>query len=234
MVYKSKGRDCPGSKRKEEGMVRPCRSHRDLQDARLARGPARGHGVLFALSGVIMFSAAALIPVISCGNSASLPKRVEASSPSSFRIETSDFKEGETIPKKFTCEGENDSPSLRWTAPPARTRSFALILEDPDAPAGTWVHWVVYDLPATSRGLPEGVPKQGQVPGGGWQGKNDFGSVGYGGPCPPPGKAHRYFFRLYALDSTVGLKSGASKDQVLAATQRHILGEAQLMGRFGR
>lgn len=126
------------------------------------------------------------------------------------------------------------SPPLAWTDPPAGTRSFALIVEDPDAPAGTWTHWVVYNLPAQVRAMEANTPKQAELPNGGLQGTSSFGTVGYGGPCPPAGKAHRYFFRLYALDAVLNLKAGAAKSDVLAALKGHVLGEAQLMGRFKR
>jgi Raf kinase inhibitor-like YbhB/YbcL family protein len=153
---------------------------------------------------------------------------------SGFQVESKAFKVGEEMPEKFTCEGEDTSPALRWTHPPRGTQSFALIADDPDAPSGTWVHWVVYDLPAQLRELPDDVPKQKKVPGGGTQGRNDFGRIGYGGPCPPVGSAHHYFFKLYALDTTLDLKPGARKQEVLEAAQGHVLGEAQLMALFKR
>lgn len=152
-----------------------------------------------------------------------------------FELTSPAFKESGAIPKKHTCEGADVSPALRWTAPPAGTRSFALIADDPDAPVGTWVHWVVFNIPADQRELPEGVSaSQETLPSGALQGVNDFRRVGYGGPCPPPGKPHRYYFKLYALDSQLELKPRATKAQVLEACKRHILAEAQLMGRFGR
>lgn len=183
----------------------------------------------------ILLSPVLLMPVLSRGKPASgSGRRNEPAAESSFRIESSAFKEGATIPTRYTCLGENISPPLAWTDPPSGARSFALIVEDPDAPAGTWTHWLVYNLPAQARAMYENTPKQGELPNGGLQGMNSFGSVGYGGPCPPPGRAHRYFFRLYALDSVLDLKAGAAKAGVLAALKGHILGEAQLMGRFKR
>ncbi len=119
----------------------------------------------------------------------------------SLQISSAAFSAGETIPKKFTCDGPDVSPHLKWNDPPANTQGIALVMDDPDAPAGTWVHWVLYDVPADARELPEGVPKQEQLSSGARQGRNDFGKIGYGGPCPPPGKPHRYFFKLYALDT---------------------------------
>lgn len=126
------------------------------------------------------------------------------------------------------------SPPLRWGPPPQGTRSFALIADDPDAPVGAWVHWVVFNIPADEREMPEGAPPKEVFPKGGRQGLNDFNRIGYGGPCPPPGKPHRYFFKLYALDITLDLKPRATKAQVLEASKGHIVGEAQIMGRFGR
>jgi Raf kinase inhibitor-like YbhB/YbcL family protein len=144
------------------------------------------------------------------------------------------FGEGETIPKRFTGDGENVSPPLRWSDPPQGTKSFALIADDPDAPRGTWVHWVLFNLPADRRDLPEGMPAQGELEGGARQGKNDFGKIGYGGPAPPPGKPHRYFFKLYALDTPLDLAAGATRGQLEAAMKGHVLAEGQLMGRYGR
>ena len=183
---------------------------------------------------IMLLSPTLLIPVLSCGHPSSGSAQAKEPAHSSFRIESTAFKEGAFIPVRFTCQGENVSPPLTWTDPPRGTRSFALIVEDPDAPAGTWTHWVVYSLPAQGRAMNENTPKQGELPTGGMQGTSSFGSVGYGGPCPPPGKAHRYFFRLYALDTVLNLQAGAHKSEVLAALKGHVLGEAQLMGRFKR
>jgi Raf kinase inhibitor-like YbhB/YbcL family protein len=151
-----------------------------------------------------------------------------------FELTSPAFKEGDLIPKKHTCEGADLSPQLRWAGPPKGLRSFALIADDPDAPVGTWVHWVIFNMPADQHELPEGVPPQEVLPNGARQGLNDFKRVGYGGPCPPPGKPHRYYFKLYAVDVNLDLKPRATKAQVLEAIKGHILGEAQLMGRFGR
>ncbi len=151
-----------------------------------------------------------------------------------FELTSSAFLPGETIPTKHTCDGADVSVPLRWSDPPAGTGSFALIADDPDAPRGTWVHWVLYDLPAVSRELPEGVPAQEVLPSGARQGMNDFRKVGYGGPCPPPGPAHRYVFKLYALDRAIGLPPRATKAQLLDAMKGHILAEAQLVGRYKR
>lgn len=151
-----------------------------------------------------------------------------------FELACSAFNEGELIPKKHTCEGEDLSPPLRWNHPPPGTRSFVLIADDPDAPGRTWVHWVFYNIPLDLRGLAEGIPTQETLPNGAQQGLNDSQEIGYGGPCPPPGKPHRYYFKLYALDCVLALKSRATKAQVIDAMQGHVLAEASLMGRFAR
>jgi len=151
-----------------------------------------------------------------------------------LQVTSSAFEEGGTIPRQYTCDGPDDSPPLAWSGDPAGTQSLALISDDPDAPVGTWVHWVIYDIPPDLTALPEGVAKTDTVEGIGVQGTNDFRRVGYGGPCPPPGKPHRYYFKLYALDTTLGLGPGATKKDVEQAMQGHILAQGQLMGKYGR
>ena len=151
-----------------------------------------------------------------------------------FGLTSSAFKTGDTIPRKHTCDGADVSPPLTWADPPAGTASFALVADDPDAPVGTWVHWVLYDLPATARMLPEGIPPEATLKDGGRQGTNDFRKIGYGGPCPPRGTPHRYFFKLYALDAALGLAPGATKQAVVKAMEGHLKGQAELMGRYGR
>ncbi|MFQ5830644.1 MAG: YbhB/YbcL family Raf kinase inhibitor-like protein [Candidatus Methylomirabilia bacterium] len=151
-----------------------------------------------------------------------------------LELESSAFSSGGEIPVNHTCDGPDLSPPLRWTDPPANTKSLALIVDDPDAPVGTWVHWVLYEIPATVRELPEAVPTRDTVPGTGTQGANDFGKVGYGGPCPPRGPAHRYFFKLYALDTELALRSGKTKRELLKAIEGHVLGQAELVGRYKR
>ncbi|HUY13062.1 MAG TPA: YbhB/YbcL family Raf kinase inhibitor-like protein [Terriglobia bacterium] len=153
---------------------------------------------------------------------------------SPMKLGSPDFAQGSFIPARFTCKGGDVSPVLQWTRPPGNTQAFALIVEDPDAPGGTWTHWLLYNLPAAARALPQGVPKTAEISGGGRQGVNDFGLIGYGGPCPPPGKPHRYFFRLYALNAPLALDAGASKEQVHAALQGRVVAETELMGRFKR
>lgn len=151
-----------------------------------------------------------------------------------LQISSPAFSVGESIPRKFTCDGPDLSPHLSWREPPAKTETFALIMDDPDAPVGTWVHWVLFDLPADSKELPEGVAKQEQLSSGARQGRNDFGKIGYGGPCPPSGKPHRYFFKLYALDAKLNLKAGATKADVERAMKGHVLAQAEVMGKYGR
>jgi len=151
-----------------------------------------------------------------------------------MHITSAAFSEGQTIPKKFTCDGPDLSPPLSWKDVPAGTQAFALISDDPDAPVGTWVHWVIYNLAGSTYGLPEGLEKQDQLSNGALQGRNDFRRIGYGGPCPPPGKPHRYFFKLYALDAKLSLKPGATKAELEQEMKGHILGQAELVGRYGR
>jgi len=151
-----------------------------------------------------------------------------------FKLSSPSFENGGEIPQKFTCSGADVSPELAWANPPGGTRAFALIADDPDAPVGTWVHWVVFDLPPQAVRLPENVTKVDEISGGGKQGRNDFRKIGYGGPCPPPGKPHRYFFKLYALDKALDLKAGATKQDVERAMQGHILAQVELMGKFKR
>lgn len=152
----------------------------------------------------------------------------------SIDVTSTAFSKGQPIPEKYTCQGRDISPPLRWTNVPPNTRSFALITDDPDAPSGTWVHWVLYDVPAAVNELPENVARSQYVSGNARQGLNDFKHLGYGGPCPPPGKAHRYFFKLYALDVLLGIKPGATKKDVEAAMKGHVLAEGQTMGTYQR
>lgn len=151
-----------------------------------------------------------------------------------IQITSSAFNEGNPIPKKYTCDGEDVSPPLAWSGVPAGAKSLALIVDDPDAPVGTWTHWVIFNLPPTLNGLSEGIAKTPQVEGGAVQGNNDFRRPGYGGPCPPRGKTHRYFFKLYALDTSLALKAGSSKAEVEKAMRGHILAQGQLIGAYSR
>jgi Raf kinase inhibitor-like YbhB/YbcL family protein len=151
-----------------------------------------------------------------------------------FTLKSPAFAAGADIPRQFTCTATDVSPALEWSNAPAKAVSLALIMDDPDAPVGTWVHWVLWNLPPSVHSLPEGVAKREQLDDGSRQGRNDFSKIGYGGPCPPPGKLHRYFFRLYALDVKLTLAPGASRQELDAALKGHILGQAEYMGTFRR
>ena len=151
-----------------------------------------------------------------------------------FTLHSPDFANGANIPRSFTCDGEDRSPALDWSEAPPGTKTFVLIADDPDAPVGTWVHWVIYNIPASARSLPAGVEKKEQLADGSRQGRNDFRKTGYNGPCPPPGKPHRYFFKLYALSAELTLASVASKSDVERAMEGHTLGRAEWMGRYQR
>jgi Raf kinase inhibitor-like YbhB/YbcL family protein len=161
------------------------------------------------------------------------PEPVEESMP--FELTSTAFAEGETIPEKYSCKGEDISPPLTWGDPPAGTQSFTLIMDDPDAPVGTWDHWLLFNIPSGKRGLEEDLPITGknQDPDAIFVGYNSWGRADYGGPCPPSG-THRYFFKLYALDTTISLLPGADKAQIEAEMEEHILAEAELMGTFSK
>jgi Raf kinase inhibitor-like YbhB/YbcL family protein len=143
------------------------------------------------------------------------------------------FQDGGTIPRQYTCEGEDISPPLNWGPVPDGTQSLALIVDDPDSAAGAFAHWVLYDLPADVQGLPENLPRDKTFPVGGEQGVNDFDVLGYRGPCPPSG-THRYFFKLYALDTKTNLPPGATRERLLDAMEGHVLAQGQIMGRYRR
>jgi Raf kinase inhibitor-like YbhB/YbcL family protein len=155
-------------------------------------------------------------------------EQVPESNGAPLQVESNAFEAGGDIPARYTCDGEDISPPLSWSEPPAGTQSLVLFCDDPDAPAGTWHHWVLFNLPATTRSLPEGVEGLGV------DGSNSWNRAGYGGPCPPGGAAHRYEFALYALDTTLDLKAGAPKGDVEKAIEGHILAEGQLTGRYSR
>jgi len=183
---------------------------------------------------VAAFSLAVLGGACAKSDKASLQQRNEGSPPMTIKLSSASFAEGQSIPPKFTCDGQDVSPSLSWEGATDAAKSFALICDDPDAPAGTWVHWVLYDLPASAKELPEAIEAKDEVLSGAKQGTNDFKRIGYGGPCPPKGAPHRYFFKLYALDRELGLKSGATKSDLEQAMKGHIVGEAKLMGTYKR
>jgi len=149
-----------------------------------------------------------------------------------IKVTSTSFKDGEPIPRQHTCQGINISPPLEWTKTPD-AKTLAIISNDPDAPGGTWAHWLVYNLQPATMGLIENMPSGEKVAGGGMQGKNDFGQIGYGGPCPHNG-THHYFFKVYALDTELQLKPGANKDQLLKAMEGHIIAQGQLMGTYSR
>jgi len=167
--------------------------------------------------------------LVSCGVGEQLPEEEKTLS-----ITSTAFQEGDKIPDNYTSQGQDISPPLDWSEPPEGTQSFVLIMDDPDAPGGTFTHWVIFNIPSNSRGLPEAVPAEDQLSDGTLQGKNDFGRIGYGGPSPPPGPAHRYKFTLYALDQSLDLTAGASKKQVLDAIEGHILAQGELTGIYQR
>jgi Raf kinase inhibitor-like YbhB/YbcL family protein len=151
----------------------------------------------------------------------------------SINISSAAFQNGEFIPAKYTCDGANISPPLRWNGIPEGAKTLVLIADDPDASGRTFVHWVIYNIPAHEKELLEGVTPNRNIPEEVLMGTNDFGHIGYGGPCPPPG-THRYFFKLYALNSPLHLEAGATKNQVLKAMEKHILGQGEIMGRYKR
>lgn len=144
------------------------------------------------------------------------------------------FEDGKSIPIIYTCDGKDISPELVWNDPPEGTATFALICDDPDAPSGTWVHWVIYDIPDTARNLQASFPDDPVLPDSIIQGRNSFGRIGYGGPCPPHSTTHRYYFKIYALDVKLNLSGSLSKSELEKAMDGHILAEGQLMGKYGR
>jgi Raf kinase inhibitor-like YbhB/YbcL family protein len=151
-----------------------------------------------------------------------------------LKVSSTSFSSGGEIPKKFSCEGEDSSPQISWSGAPSGTQAFILIADDPDAPAGTWTHWVIYDMPSSTTSLNEGQSKSEQLPDGSKQGRNDFRKIGYNGPCPPAGKAHRYFFKVYALDRKLNTKPGAARSEVEKAMQGHVQAEGEYMGTYRR
>ena len=169
----------------------------------------------------------------SCVPSPEASSQIEVGPEAELEVTSSAFEEAGMIPSQYTCDGQNVSPPIAWRGVPAGSVTIALICDDPDAPTGTWVHWVAYDLPSSVDELPEGVPLGEALTGGGKQGRNSSRETGYSGPCPPGG-THRYYFKVYALDSEMGLKPGATKKELLKAMEGHILGQGQLMGRYER
>jgi Raf kinase inhibitor-like YbhB/YbcL family protein len=191
-----------------------------------------------ALTGAILLVAAVLAGA--CGEDDSgptaTPIRPPTGTPSAvgFTLSSNSFGPEQTIPERYTCESANISPALSWSNQPAGVQSFALIVDDPDAPAGSFTHWLIFDLPADTTFLPEDVDTGERPAVGGVQGTNDGSKIGYTGPCPPEGSPHRYVFTLFALDTALGLEPGVSKAEVLAPMENHILGQTTLTGTFQR
>jgi Raf kinase inhibitor-like YbhB/YbcL family protein len=183
---------------------------------------------------LVVLGVIALIGVMVSAPEASARKR------KGILLQSTSFRDGDSIPDKYTCKKDNISPELNWKNPPAKTQSFALVVEDPDAPTQTWVHWVIFNIPlkqsatmANTFELVEGFPRDEKTREGIIQGQNDFKKIGYDGPCPPSGQ-HRYYFKLYALDSMLNLPAGAMKSELLKAMAKHILGWTQIMGLYGK
>jgi Raf kinase inhibitor-like YbhB/YbcL family protein len=176
---------------------------------------------------VILLIAGASSMVAQQANSAS-----SGGASTTFALTSPAFAAGAEIPRQYTCKGADTSPALAWSGAPANTASFALIVDDPDAPHGTWVHWVLWNLPASVHSLPEGLPKRDQLDDGSRQGRNSNQKVGYSGPCPPSGQTHRYFFRLYALDGKLDLAAGAGRSDLDTAMKGHVLAQTEYMGTF--
>jgi Raf kinase inhibitor-like YbhB/YbcL family protein len=177
---------------------------------------------------------AAAVCCLALGVVAATSAAAEKTGKDPMQLTSTAFTEGAPIPGKYTCNDKNVSPPLKWSGIPPGAKALVLIVDDPDAPSGTWVHWVLYDLPATVSELAEDVPKSQYVAGLAKQGLNDFHHLGYGGPCPPQGKPHRYFFKLYALDTPLDLKPGSTRKDVEHAMGKHILASGQLMGTYKR
>jgi Raf kinase inhibitor-like YbhB/YbcL family protein len=191
-------------------------------------------GRLLKSSGLLILGVVWITAVVGC-KPAELPvSKPEGGSAVQIQLSSAAFKEGETIPVAYTCDGDNISPPLSWKGVPDGTQSLALIVDDPDAPAGIWVHWVVFNMASTVSALSEGASSSGGKDTFGTAGTNSYRKSGYGGPCPPKGKPHRYFFKLYALDEKLGLNPGATKADVEKAMQGHILAQGQLLGTYGR
>lgn len=151
-----------------------------------------------------------------------------------INVTTPRFEYGKAIPVKFTCDGDDVSPVIRWDNLPKDTASVVLLMEDPDAPMGTFTHWIVYNLPPDSTGMEEIIPKQKTLNNGGFQGRNDFGKYGYGGPCPPEGETHRYYFRVYALKKKLKQEDGANRDALLDAIKDKVIDSGEYMGTYKR
>jgi Raf kinase inhibitor-like YbhB/YbcL family protein len=175
----------------------------------------------------------AFLLVVCLGNAfAQQAKPATTGAAAPFMLSSTAFAMGAEIPQQYSCKGEDMSPPLAWSGAPASTVTFAIIMDDPDAPGGDWVHWVVWNLPKSERSLPQAVARQDHMSDGGLQGKSSFRKTGYSGPCPPRGAPHRYYFRLYALDADLNLPAGANRTQLDAAMKGHVLAETGYMGTF--
>ncbi len=183
--------------------------------------------MILALVLLLLLSCAGRQPQIAQPANTPTPDKAE------IKLTSAAFKEGEPMPRAYTCDGVNISPPLEWSGVPKTAKTIAIVCDDPDAPGGTWVHWVLYNLPADNIGLVENLPATETLKAGGFQGKNDFDKTAYGGPCPPSG-THRYFFKIYALDSELPLKAGATRAELMKAMEGHIVLQGQLMGTYRR
>jgi len=150
-----------------------------------------------------------------------------------MEVKSTAFQEGAMIPKLYTCDGQDISPPLSWSGVPSEAKSLALVMDDPDAPRGTWVHWVLFNIPPDTTSLAENLPRTASLPNGAKHGNNSWSKLGYGGPCPPGG-THRYYFKVYALDDVIALSAGITVGQLLKAMEGHILAEGQVIGRYTR
>ncbi len=175
-----------------------------------------------------------ILALFTCqGNQHQTGTKAKGGQKMALKVTSTNFDAGGMIPMKYTCDGIDISPHIAWDSVPQGTKSLALICDDPDAPMKTWVHWVIYNIPPDQTELAENIPPQKTLPTGALQGINDFRKIGYGGPCPPGG-THRYYFKLYALDTMLNLEPGATKDQLLKAMEGHILDSGELMGKYKR
>jgi Raf kinase inhibitor-like YbhB/YbcL family protein len=186
--------------------------------------------------GALVMAVAAGAMLFACGGNTSAARNagLRKGAAMGFAIESPAWSAGETIPVKYTCDGADVSPPLEWKSAPVGTRSFGLVTEDPDAPGGLFTHWIIYNLPPNITSLAENQARQKELANGASQGRNSFGNIGFGGPCPPPGPAHRYFFRLYALNAKLDLTPGASRKEFDGAMAGHILAQTDYLGRYGR
>jgi len=185
------------------------------------------------LKNIVALMAVPIVLFCSCEESAKANPGAVGGKKMELNVTSSAFAEGGLIPPKYTCDGADISPPLQWDSAPEAARSIALISDDPDAPVGTWVHWVLFNLPPDTKELAENIPPDETLPNGARQGTSDFGRIGYGGPCPPGG-THRYFFKIYALDTVIDLPAGVRKAQLVKAMEGHIIAQGQLIGKYKR